>query len=118
MRQMSRVFFLVLLWAPPLIGAAPEGTGALPTDRSGRALNFGFETGDLRDWRAEGEAFLGQPVEGDLVFARRKDMHSAHAGRFWIGGFERKGDIAHGSLTSAPFTLKQPYARFLFAGGS
>jgi putative membrane-bound dehydrogenase-like protein len=98
--------------------AAQTRVGTRPTDRSGRPLNLDFETGDLRDWTAQGEAFQGQPVEGDTVFGRRKDMHSRHTGRFWVGGYERKGDRPQGTLTSATFILTKPFARFLVAGGA
>ncbi len=96
---------------------ADDPAGALPTAADGRALNLGFEDGTLRDWTAEGPAFAGQPVEGDLVAARRSDMKSAHAGRYWIGGFERGGDRPTGTLTSAPFPVTAPFASFLVAGG-
>ncbi|MGH7134208.1 MAG: PVC-type heme-binding CxxCH protein, partial [Pirellulales bacterium] len=79
---------------------------------------FDFESGSLVDWQAEGEAFAGQPIEGDTVFARRKDMHSRHRGRFWIGTFERNADPPQGTLTSVPFKVTYPYASFLVAGGS
>ena len=94
------------------------GSGTLPTDAQGRSLNFDFETGTLKDWRAEGDAFQGQPVEGDTVAARRSDMRSRHAGRFWIGTFERAGDGPQGTLTSVPFPVTKPFASFLIAGGS
>ena len=61
--------------------------GVLPTAADGKPLNLDFEMGTLRDWKAEGEAFAGQPVEGDTVNARRGDMHSHHAGRFWVGTY-------------------------------
>ena len=32
------------------------------------------------DWTAEGDAFEGQPIEGDTVRRRRGDMQSGHAG--------------------------------------
>ncbi|HEV3341304.1 MAG TPA: family 16 glycoside hydrolase, partial [Pirellulales bacterium] len=99
-------------------GLAKRTGGALPTDADGRPLNLGFETGDLKDWTAEGEAFAGQPVEGDTVFARQADMRSRHAGRFWISGYERAGDQPQGTLTSVPFQVRQPYASFLVGGGS
>ena len=35
---------------------APEA-GELPKGLDGRVLNLDFETGDLRDWKAEGKAF-------------------------------------------------------------
>jgi len=92
--------------------------GVRPTDANGRALNLDFETGDLRDWTAAGPAFGGQPVEGDAVAARRSDMKSGHAGKFWIGTFERAGDAPQGMLTSVPFRVSRPFARFLIGGGS
>jgi putative membrane-bound dehydrogenase-like protein len=89
-----------------------------PTDATGRILNLDFETGDLRDWRAEGSAFEGQPVRGDTVRPRRGDMSSNHQGEFWIGGYEKVGDDPQGTLTSVPFKATQPWASFLIAGGN
>ena len=80
--------------------------GVLPQGADGKPLNLDFETGTLQDWTAEGEAFAGQPVKGDTVFARRQDMQSEHAGDFWVGSFERKGDPPQGTLTSAPFRVQ------------
>src|SRR5881227_3161057 len=86
-------FFVVLF-----VGAAqPPATppeGVLPVGADGRPLNLDFETGDLRDWTAAGDAFTGQPVKGDTVAPRRADMKSRHQGRYWIGGWERHGDKA------------------------
>ena len=97
--------------------AAQEPKGHLPKAADGHVLNLDFESGDHRDWTAEGEAFAGQPIEGDTVVKRRPDMKSGHQGKFWIGGFERKEDPPVGTLTSATFTLDAPFARFLIAGG-
>lgn len=91
--------------------------GVLPAAADGRQLNFGFESGTLQDWKAEGPAFERQPLEGDTVQARRADMRSQHAGRYWIGTFERAGDQPQGTLTSAPFKVAKPFASFLVAGG-
>ena len=33
------------------------------------------------------------------------DMKSRHQGQYWIGGWERHGDKAQGTLTSVPFTV-------------
>ncbi len=117
LQRRARLFFLLILLAVPLAAAAaPEGT--LPVDKTGRALNFDFETGDLRDWTVSGDAFSGQPIAGDTVRARRGDMVSGHAGKFWVGSFERSGDPPRGALTSARFILDKPFARFLIAGGA
>ena len=110
------VLALVLTTATPQRQVQAED-GMRPTDATGRALNLDFETGDLRDWTAQGEAFQGPPIEGDAVAARRGDMKSRHTGKFWVGSFERAGDAPRGTLTSASFKLTRPFARFLIGGG-
>jgi putative membrane-bound dehydrogenase-like protein len=91
--------------------------GVLPTGLDGKPLNLDFETGTLKDWTATGDAFAGQPIRGDVVSKRRRDMKSRHQGEFWIGGWEKKGDAATGTLTSVPFTVTHPWASFLVGGG-
>ncbi|MCA9262168.1 MAG: hypothetical protein KDA61_23280, partial [Planctomycetales bacterium] len=83
----------------------------------GQELKLDFESGLLDDWTATGDAFVGQPIQGDVVSQRREDMQSAHAGEYWIGGFERIGDAGTGTLTSQPFVVSHPYASFLANGG-
>ncbi len=94
--------------------SAEEGIRPLGAD--GRKLNLDFETGDLTDWTAIGEAFAGQPVRGDGVRARGRE-ESHHQGEFWIGGYELHGDGPTGVLLSAPFEVTQPFASFLVGGG-
>jgi hypothetical protein len=89
-----------------------------PLGADGKPLNLDFETGTLKDWTAEGEAFNGQPIKGDNVAARRPDMNSEHQGEYWIGTFEMFGDQPQGTLTSASFKVTQPWASFLVGGGS
>ncbi|MEQ2007164.1 MAG: PVC-type heme-binding CxxCH protein [Limisphaerales bacterium] len=98
---------------PPL-----SAKGVLPVGLDGKPLNTDFETGDLRDWTATGEAFKQQPILGDTVVARRAPNQSAHVGKYWIGTYERGlGDEATGTLTSKPFRLTHRYAAFLVAAG-
>jgi len=92
--------------------------GSVPVDAKGAPLNLDFETGTLKDWHAEGDAFAGPPAEGDTVARRRGDMKSGHAGRFWASSFERGGDPPRGTLTSVPFKLTRPFASFLIGAGS
>jgi len=93
-----------------------EGEPARAKD--GRALNLDFESGDLTDWTADGEAFIGTPCDGDTVRARRSDMQSQHAGRYWVGSFEpENSDQSQGTLTSASFEVTKPFASFLVGGG-
>src|SRR3974390_3503773 len=109
--------FLMVIFAPTLIAAEPPG-GIRPLGNDGRPLNLDFETGDLRDWTIEGDAFKGQPIKGDTVSARRRDMRSQHQGQYWIGTFERAGDKPQGTLTSVPFKVTHPWAAFLVGGGN
>ena len=102
----------------------------------GRALNVDFETGDLTDWTAEGDAFGNGPVEGDafasgeavvatMIQALRErrgqepaDLHSGHEGARWISSGAMTGPASQGTLTSAPFEATHPYASFLISGGA
>ncbi len=102
----------------PATPATGTPDGVFPTNAKGEPLNFGFETGTLKDWTATGNAFKGTPVSGDVVAARRGDMKSHHAGRFWVGTFEAGGDEPRGTLTSVPFVVTKPYASFLVGGGA
>jgi putative membrane-bound dehydrogenase-like protein len=118
----SIVVVMILAWVEAIStdarGDDPGPFGVVPTDASGRPLNLDFETGTLADWKAEGDAFKGQPKEGDTVRKRRSDMASRHAGRYWVGTYENAGDWPHGILTSVPFRVTKPFASFLVGGGS
>ncbi len=120
----NKPFFIMLgcMWAmvQTCIGRAqsPNEIGIQPVGLDGKVLNLDFETGDLRDWTiVSGSAFSQQPVEGDLVRARRADMQSNHQGKYWIGGFERTGDKPIGVMESAPFKITNTLASFLMAAG-
>ncbi|HEY1600790.1 MAG TPA: PVC-type heme-binding CxxCH protein [Pirellulales bacterium] len=121
-QRVAIVALCFLTFSPRAQAAQPESPahrgGQLPADDKGQPLNFDFETGDLRDWQATGEAFRGQPTKGDAVHARRADMRSDHEGDYWVGTFEVAGDGPQGTLTSRPFKVTRPYASFLVAGGS
>jgi putative membrane-bound dehydrogenase-like protein len=115
----SVVLSLVLLIPaqPPSVDPKVNDVGVLPLGADGKPLNFDFETGTLKDWTAEGDAFKDQPVKGDTVNSRRSDMHSRHQGQYWIGGYEKYGDKPQGTLTSVPFKVTHPWASFLVGGG-
>jgi putative membrane-bound dehydrogenase-like protein len=110
---MTTILLALALCADP----TPPG-GVLPLSADGKPLNLDFETGTLKDWTADGEAFKDQPIRGDAVFLRRSDMRSLHQGQYWIGGYERFGDKPKGTLTSLPFKVTHPWASFLIGGGS
>jgi putative membrane-bound dehydrogenase-like protein len=97
--------------------ATPQ-EGVRPVGADGKLLNLDFETGTLKDWTAEGEAFRGQPIKGDTVARRRGDMKSQHQGDYWIGSYELHGDAPQGTLTSVPFRVTHRWASFLIGGGA
>src|SRR5690349_24460407 len=100
---MNSLLLSLALLTPAQPKADPNDPGVLPVGADGKPLNLDFETGTLKDWTAEGDAFKGQPIKGDTVKARRGDMQSRHQGQFWIGGYEKCGDKATGTLTGVPF---------------
>ncbi|MCI0699829.1 MAG: DUF1080 domain-containing protein [Planctomycetia bacterium] len=114
---MSPLILSLALLSPAQPMPNPNDVGVLPVGADGKSLNLDFETGDLKDWKAEGAAFKGQPIKGDTVYPRRKDMRSRHQGQFWIGGYEKLGDKPTGTLTSASFKVTHPWASFLIGGG-
>ena len=103
--------------ASPAKSSAVEPAGTLPVGADGKPLNLDFEAGTLDGWTAEGDAFQGQPIKGDTVTARGRGMASGHQGQFWVGGYEKAGDDAVGTLTSASFKADRKWATFLIAGG-
>lgn len=96
----------------------PDTASIKPVDAEGRTLNLGFEAGNLNDWKAEGNAWEGQPIKGDTVRPRKPSEQSNHVGEYWLGGHERAGDLVTGTLTSVAFEVKHPWASFLIGGGS
>lgn len=114
-QYMLGIDFLRFKPAGQSISDQTEGMRPLSVD--GRILNLDFESGTLADWKAEGEAFDGQPIQGDTVSLRRTDMSSRHQGNYWIGGFELHGDRPKGTLTSQLFRAQGRYASFLVGGG-
>ena len=92
--------------------------GFRPAWNEHEPLNVDFETGDTRDWTPSGGAFFNQPIQGDAVAARRKDMASNPQGEYWIGSYEVGGDVAMGTMVSRPFLVQHPWISFLIAGGS
>jgi putative membrane-bound dehydrogenase-like protein len=111
------VFCLACLSLASALGADPAA-GMLPQGADGRPLNLDLESGKLDGWIANGAAFEKQPVRGDTVHGRRPDMQSGHQGEYWIGSYELVGDAPQGTLTSAAFTINQPWASFMVAGGN
>jgi putative membrane-bound dehydrogenase-like protein len=95
-------------------------SGVLPLGKDGKALNLDFEDGTLRDWTAEGDAFQGQPIKGEIDQNRKfgQGRHAAFQGEYWIGGYEKLEDKPHGTLTSVPFKVTHPWGAFRVGGGN
>jgi hypothetical protein len=111
--------FLALLSPTRLVAEDTAPAGTLPWGADGRPLNLDFEDGTLRDWTAEGEAFQGQPIRGEIDQHRKfgRGRHAAFQGEYWIGGYEKLQDKPHGTLTSAPFKVTALWGGFRVGGG-
>lgn len=91
--------------------------GQLP-QKDGRALNFNFETGDLTDWTAQGEAFTKPIVSADPSPLHEKEMHIGFEGKNFLTSGGTVNAKLTGTLTSVPFKVTQPYAAFRVSGGA
>jgi serine/threonine protein kinase len=100
------------------VGGPVRPKGVLPTGCDGKPLNFDFETGDLKDWTAEGEAFRKQPVCLDTLYPSTSRNHSSYQGSFGINGYASAGDNPEGTLISVPFKVTHPWASFLLGAGA
>ncbi len=89
--------------------------------------NSDFETGDLTNWTASGDAFKNQPTQGDNSLARKREPAKPQ-GKFWIGTFEnnpkgantpggKQGDKPQGKLVSQEFPVTHKYLTFLIGAG-
>ena len=90
--------------------------------------NADFESGTLKNWTAQGDAFKRQPTKGDNPAARGRES-SQQQGDYWIGTFEnydgkegKPGDIRtdkpEGTLTSTEFTIEKRYITFRVGAGN
>ena len=91
--------------------------GATPLADNGKPMNFDFESGDLTDWAAVGNAFQDQPIRDDGIASRWPQQTSNKRGGFFVAGFEKVFDAGTGTLTSKPFEVTHPFASYLIAGG-
>ena len=94
-----------------------KNAGVVPKGTDGKVLNLGFESGNLSDWTATGNAFKGQPVKVDGISQRWPGQVSNKDGDFCIAGYEFVQDGSSGTLSSVPFKVTHLYGSFLIAGG-
>jgi len=95
---------------PPIAATGPDG----------QPLNLSFETGTLAGWKAEGDAWNGQPIRfGEPNTPRRReDLPTDPVGNFWIGPGKHPGPAGTGVLTSATFEITHPWASYMVGGGA
>ncbi len=91
--------------------------GKLPM-KNGKPLNLNFETGDLRDWTATGDAFTSPLINADPSPIHDKDMTIGFEGKNFLSSGGTVNYKLTGTLTSVPFAVTQPYASFMVSGGA
>jgi len=119
MKQVIGLFFVFML----ILSAIPSHASNLLFE------NSDFEKGDLSNWTATGDAFQFQPLKGDVIAVRTRNLISNHQGHYWIGTFDKctdyakapsreiQGDRPTGTLMSVAFEVKGDTIRFLLGGG-
>jgi putative membrane-bound dehydrogenase-like protein len=91
--------------------------GKLPM-KNGKPLNLNFESGDLRDWTATGDAFTSPLINADPSPIHDKDMTIGFKGKNFLSSGGTVNYKLTGTLTSVPFVVTQPYASFMVSGGA
>lgn len=91
--------------------------GTLP-QKNGKPLNLNFETGTLKDWTAEGDAFTNGLIAQDPSPKHEKDARIRKEGKYFVSSGGNKEHQKTGKLTSVPFKVTQPWAAFKVSGGA
>lgn len=91
--------------------------GIRPT-KNGKPLNLNFESGDLTDWIASGDAFTNPLVSSDPSPVHAKDMTIGFEGKYFLSSGGTLNYKQTGTLTSTPFKVTHPYASFMVSGGA
>ncbi|MCF0054640.1 PVC-type heme-binding CxxCH protein [Dyadobacter sp. CY356] len=91
--------------------------GKLP-EKDGRPLNLNFETGNLTNWTATGDAFTNPLFSEDPSPVHEKDMHIGYEGKYFLSSGGTTNYKLTGTLTSIPFKVTQPFAAFRVSGGA
>jgi putative membrane-bound dehydrogenase-like protein len=94
--------------------------GKIPT-KNHKVLNFGFETGNLTDWKAQktnktsGEFEI---INTEPSPFHEKEMKIGFEGRYFISSGGTKNHQFTGVLQSNTFKVSHPWASFLVSGGA
>lgn len=91
--------------------------GVLPL-KNGKPLNLNFESGTLRDWTAEGDAFQNGLISQNPSPKHEKDAIINKEGKFFVSSGGNTEHEKTGTLTSATFKVTHPYAAFRVSGGA
>ncbi len=91
--------------------------GQLPKVNS-KPLNLDFETGNLNQWNATGDAFSDGIVNADPSPLHSADMKIGFSGKYFVSSGGTKNYTLTGTLTSVPFLVSEPFAAFKVSGGA
>jgi len=106
-----------------IVDQSSDGWGHILVDQiafadapSGPTIFDDFETGKYDHWKAEGEAFGDRPVKIGTI--RHNFAVVGAQGQYMVDSYFKNSDKATGTLTSDPFTIKNPYLQFMIGGGN
>ncbi len=86
--------------------------------KDGRPLNFGFERGNLQDWKAAGNAFTPKSVTYNAAPWYPDSVVLEQGGDYYVTSGGITNYQATGTLTSESFAITHPWASFKVSGGA
>lgn len=86
--------------------------------KNNRPLNFGFERGNLQDWKATGSAFGSKSVTYDAAPWYPEDVELGQGGDYYVSSGGITNYQATGTLVSETFEITHPWASFKVSGGA
>lgn len=98
-------------------GVVSDNWGVSPR-KNGRPLNFGFERGDLQDWKSSGNAFGQRAVTFDPAPWYPDSVVLKQSGDYYVSSGGTLNYQSTGTLTSTTFEVTHPWASFKISGGA
>ncbi len=91
--------------------------GILP-EKKGKVLNLGFETGDLRDWTATGNAFTEPVFDAHIDKIHAPGTQIGFDGQYFLSSGGTLNHQLTGTLQSTLFKVTHPFVSFKVSGGA
>jgi putative membrane-bound dehydrogenase-like protein len=97
---------------------APKVVAGTVPMKNGQPLNLNFETGNIQNWTATGDAFKNPIIGENPSPLHEKDMKIEAEGKNFVSSGGTVNYKLTGVMKSVPFKITHPFASFLVSGGA